>query len=105
MVDLVVRTPLAIFFFLVLVGLARPSLVKMDSSLIQQSALCFFSALGPLAWLERSLMLLPDASGGDGLTPLGDILSEERKQRLRLFVWFWQVVLIVGGVAFASRWL
>ncbi len=60
----------------------------------------FFTALGPIHWLGRSLMSAPnDTDRGNGFAAVGDFLTEKGKRNLRLVVWISQVILMTAGVA------
>lgn len=62
----------------------------------------FFAALGPIEWVGQSITSSPKEGGDNGLTRLGDLLTDVQIQKLRPFIWPAQVILIVIGIASLS---
>lgn len=100
------NVPLAFLFFAAFIALGYPELKGLDPFLIRQSCLCLFAVLGPLTWIEWSLVSSPlRPFDRDRLASLGDMLSEMHSRRLRLVVWVSQAILVACSVLFAALWL
>ena len=72
------RTPTAFLFFLASAGILyasaeEPTLLRP----LAYSAFCFFTVLGPLGWIERSLVTTPSlAEQTNGTVPVADLLKD-----------------------------
>lgn len=92
------RTPTAFLFF----GLAAVVLYQTDSLAALKwygyAGFCFFAALGPLGWIAGSIEG-DRKDKGNGFTWVGDLLdTEERRAKVRFFLWTAQMLLLGLGV-------
>jgi hypothetical protein len=96
-----IHTPLSLSllaFGVVVAGAASdvPALVPFV-----RPAFIFFAVLGPLRWVGRSIATVPPQGGEqNGLVPLGDLLSKNRRRLLRFLIWGTQTILVLVGVGY-----
>ena len=59
----------------------------------------FFIVLGPLVWVEKSVVELKEGETANGLAVVVDMIADSKG--VRLAIWFAQMVVIAIGIAVA----
>ena len=97
------RTTTAFLFFLASAGILYASTIEPDLRRFAYSAFCFFTMLGPLGWIERSLVTSPvSETRYNGLIPITDLISEANVRRIRKGLLGGQLVMLLAGVGYSA---
>ena len=93
------RTPTSFLFFVAFVVIVAMARDYPEIRWFGYSAFCFFIVLGPLVWVEQSVVKLREGEATNGLAVVVDMIADNTG--VRFAIWSGQMVLIATGIAVA----
>ena len=109
MLTIALRTTTAFVFFLAAVGIFYASTMEESKSAapalrpFAYSAFCVFVVLGPLGWIERSVVATPESTQtANGTVPVADLVSPSSAKWLRIGLLGGQLGCLAAGVGFPA---